>query len=112
MKKARNILWILFFVSVLVLVAILPPRGNTPTGTPNPEVPPSEIPLVVWIPLITALVSLAGALTTTVFNLRHDRLESQKIQLEVTKLQLEIDQLKNKSDTRQAGIGPDQDPDI
>jgi len=66
--------------------------GNA--ATPEVNTPFEDNPLILWLPLITALVSLIGALTTSILTMRRDRLESQKIELEVTKLQLEIDQLK------------------
>jgi hypothetical protein len=98
-KKARNLLWILFFVSLAMIGAMLLIRGEPQTGAPGPSMPSGETPLLVWIPLLTALVSLTGALTTSILTMRRDRLESRKTALEVTKLQLEIEQLKKNSES-------------
>ena len=111
MKTARNVLWVIFFLSLAFIGAMLLSRGEPQTGSPGPNIPSGESTWIVFIPLITALISLIGALTTSILTMRRDHLESEKIVLEVTKLQLEIDQLRKNAGTGQVEKQPATDPD-
>lgn len=111
MKKARNILWIIFIFSIIFLISFLLFSGDGNTASPEGNPPFEDNPLILWLPLITALVSLIGALTTSILTMRRDRLESQKIELEVTKLQLEIDKLKEDAGSGLADRSHDQNPE-
>jgi hypothetical protein len=104
------VLWIIFIFSIVFLISLLLLSGNSNATTPGNNTPFAETTLIVWVPLITALVSLIGALTTSILTMRRDSLESQKIELEVSKLQLEIDKLKKDAGSGLADRTPDQNP--
>jgi hypothetical protein len=105
-KTARNAFWIIFFLSIALIGFLLLSNNNPPTGTPGDNGSLWDAAYIVWIPLITALISLIGALTTSVMTMRRERFESRKVELEVTKLQLEIERLKREAGDK---IGPEPD---
>lgn len=89
MKKARNIFWVVFVLSALALCALLSKYTlGTSSGLPDQGV--SDSGLILWVPLITAITSLVGAVITSVATWRQGKLESKKTELELAKLQLEI----------------------
>ena len=112
MRKARNIFWIVFALSILFICVILGPLGVfrlgtgvpiSPTGIPNPIVTPYPVPtpqsqfgetIVIWVPLITAITSLIGGVATTIGTFRKDKLEARKTELDLEERKIELEKKK------------------
>ena len=61
------------------------------TGTPEgPEASREDI--VIWVPLVTAIISLIGGVVTTIGTFRKDKLEARKNELEARKTELELEE--------------------
>ena len=90
MRKARNIFWIVFALSILFIFGLGSLITFT-TGTPEgPEASREDI--VIWVPLVTAIISLIGGVVTTIGTFRKDKLEARKSELEARKTELELEE--------------------
>ena len=93
MRQARNIFWIVFALSILficgVTLLLRTPGGLGPEGQE-----PDRENILVWVPLITAIISLIGGVVTTIGTVRKDRLEMRKAELELEGRRLELEQKK------------------
>ena len=95
MRQARNIFWIVFALSILFICGlggILTFGAGTPEG---PESPREGI--LIWVPLVTAIISLIGGVVTTIGTIRKARLETRKAELELEERRLELE--KKRLDT-------------
>jgi hypothetical protein len=89
MRKARNIFWIVFALSILFIFGLGSLITFT-TGTPEgPE--SSREDIVIWVPLVTAIISLIGGVVTTIGTFRKDRLEARKAELELEEHRFELE---------------------
>ncbi len=90
MRQARNIFWIVFALSILFICGVTLLLGAL--GGVEPEGPePDRENMLVWVPLVTAIVSLIGAVVTTIGTIRKDRLETRKAELELEERKLELE---------------------
>jgi hypothetical protein len=98
--RVRLVLGIVFILSVLVLLLGVQSSPQLPTpGSPAAE--PPDVGLLTWLPLVTAVTSLLGFVSTTALAWRADRraaraaaLEQQRQALELEKTKAELERLK------------------
>ena len=87
MRKAL-IFFLAVFVLSIIFLAYLSQSGETSGALPGEG--SSKPAALVWVPLVTAIASLVGAVTTSVFAIQQNRRETKKTELELAKLNLEI----------------------
>lgn len=100
MKKARNIFWIVFAISLLWVIVgpfiFEPPPPEIDQCPDCPEEEPIILPSEDWatntLAIITSITSLIGALVTTIGTYRKDKLESKKSELEAWKTELDLEE--------------------
>ncbi len=90
MRKARNIFWIVFALSILFIFGLGSLITFTTGTTEGPESAREDI--VIWVPLVTAIISLIGGVVTTIGTFRKDKLEARKSELEARKTELELEE--------------------
>ena len=104
MKKARNVFWIVFALSILWIVigGSIYRQSAEPTQEPEatycPDCPEPEPALPASgystdiLAIITSITSLLGAVITTIGAYRKDKLESKKSELEARKTELDLEE--------------------
>lgn len=101
MRKARNILWIVFALSLLWVIVspfiIEPPPPPEIEQCPDcpeeePIILPSEGRATNTLAIITAITSLIGGVVTTIGTFRRDKLEGRKSELEARRTELELEE--------------------
>ncbi len=100
-KKVRNISWVIFVISILAACFL---SFTFTTFPPSSTGDPESSLLIVWLPLITAIVSLISAVTTSIVTLRRDRLETRKAELDLAKTQLELAKLQKDTELEIAKV--------
>jgi hypothetical protein len=93
-KKLRNISWVIFLLSIVILSTFL--RSTTGVAAPSHH---SRIEPTVIVTLITSAVSLISGIITSISALRQDRVNTRKIELELEKTKLEIAKLRRETET-------------
>ena len=85
MGRIRKIFQVIFLVSIGILAYLL--LGANTADSPSQTV---SVRMLVWVPVFTAIISLLGWVTTTIFAFKQSKLESKRTALELTKIRLEI----------------------
>lgn len=85
MKKIRKVFQVIFLISIIPLAYLLL-GANTTESSGQTE----SIREFVWVPVFTAVISLLGIVSTSIFSYRQDKRDSKRTELELTKLNLEI----------------------
>ena len=90
---------ILFVLSLILLLATYaPPPGPE---VPWPTVPEPEARITAIASLITAIVSLAGLVSSTVLNWREEKREAEKAERERQRHELEMEKMRRELETQE-----------